>query len=187
MFLAIARCGQPEPGPKSVRFAGALVENQRTPTKASAVPPQPQVRAVRPTAARARPKRSQAEQHTMKKADPCRSASTKHGAAWASQSAISTRSACLPTSCSCTLHACKSAHCSAQVSARRRCNPKQVASAAKGRHLTLPSSGQSKGCALRLPLMSNVGRHKENVSEAHASRRCSKAVKASNSVRVCIG
>ena len=37
------------------------------------------------------------------------------------------------------------------------------------------------------PLNSNVGRHKENVSEAHASRHCSKAVKASNSVRVCIG
>ena len=43
------------------------------------------------------------------------------------------------------------------------------------------------GYALQLPLMSNVGRHKENVSEAHASRRCSKAGKASSSVRVCIG
>ena len=37
------------------------------------------------------------------------------------------------------------------------------------------------------PLKSNVGRHKERVSESHASRHCSKAVKASNPVRVCIG
>ena len=37
------------------------------------------------------------------------------------------------------------------------------------------------------PLNSNVGRHKENVSESHASRHCSRAVKASNPVRVCIG
>ena len=76
----------------------------------------------------------------------------------ASQSAVSTRSACLPPSRSCTLHACKSVHCSVQVSARRRCSPRQVAAVAKGRRLTLPSSGQSKGCALCLPLMSNVRR-----------------------------
>ena len=37
------------------------------------------------------------------------------------------------------------------------------------------------------PLNSNVGRHKERVSESHASRHYSKAVKASNSVLVCVG
>ena len=35
--------------------------------------------------------------------------------------------------------------------------------------------------------MSNVGRHKEHVSESHASRQCSKAVKASRSMYICNG
>ena len=53
--------------------------------------------------------------------------------------------------------------------------------------LTIPSSGQSKGYALRLPLMSNVGRHKELVCESPASCHCAEAVKASGSMPVCIG
>ena len=69
MFPAIARCGQPEPN--LVRFTGALAESKRKSANASAIPPQPQVRAVRPTAARARPERSQAEQ-SHKKAVPRR-------------------------------------------------------------------------------------------------------------------
>ena len=147
-------------------LAEAIVEGKRERAKASAIPPPPQVRAVRPTAARARPERSQAEQHT-RKAGPRRSVATGRCAAWASQSAISTRSACFPTSRSCTLRVCKSPHCSVQVSARRRCNPRQVAPVAKGRRLTLPSSGQSKGCALRPPLMSNVRRLKHHLYKSH--------------------
>ena len=69
---------------------------------------------------------------------------------------ISTRSACFPPSRSCTLRACKSPHCSVQVSAKRCCNPRQVAPVAKGRRLTLPSRGCPKGCAFCAPLMSNV-------------------------------
>ena len=176
MFLAIAAVWAAGADVGAVRWVP--VESKRKPAKASAVPPPPQVRAVRPTAARARPACSQAEQST-RKADPCRSASTKRCVAWSSQSAIATRSACFPSSRSCTLRACKSLHFSVQVSAKRRCNSRHVAPVAKGRRLTLPSSGQSKGCALRLPLMSNVGRHKEQISEAHASRHCSKAVKES--------
>ena len=135
--------------------------NQRESAKASAIPPPPQVRAVRPTAARVRPERSHAEQST-RKASLRRSAAAKHYAAWASQSAISTGSACFPRSRSCTLQACELPRYSVQVSSRRHGNPRQVAAVAKGRRLTLPSSGQSKGCALRLPLMSNVRRRKES-------------------------
>ena len=43
---------------------------------------------------------------------------------------------------------------------------------AKGRRLTLPSSGQSKGCALRLPLMSNVRRRRFLGTKPQSSSEC---------------
>ena len=49
--------------------------------------------------------------------------------------------------------------------------------------LTLPSSRRAYGTRLK----SNVGRHKEHVSESRAPQRFSPAVKASGSVRVSIG
>ena len=59
--------------------------------------------------------------------------------------------------------------------------------AARGSLLTLPSRGRFPAYGLQAPLMSNVGRHKEHVSECHASRHCSQSVKAASSLRVCIG
>ena len=41
---------------------------------------------------------------------------------------------------------------------------------AENRRLTIPSSGQSTGCARRLPLMSNVRRHQERTLESPMNR-----------------
>ena len=83
--------------------------------------------------------------------------------------------------------ACQAMSLPSEPCASARLGSSLVAASGECRRLTLPSSGQSKGCALRLPLMSNVGRHKEPVSESPASCRCFKAVKASSSVRACTG
>ena len=46
---------------------------------------------------------------------------------------------------------------------------------------------QSSGLAYGKPLISNVGRHKEHVSESHASRHFTEALKVSGSMLFCIG